>query len=55
MLQARDPGDALEFAVAASAWKLRVAGDFNRVSVAAVDEMLRGMAVAGARAAELRT
>ena len=53
-LQARDPADALEFAVAASALKLRVAGDFNRVRVADVDEILRGMEAAGARAGELR-
>ncbi len=53
LLQARTPHDALEFAVVASALKLRVAGDFNRVSVADVDEALRGMIAAAGRAGEL--
>ena len=54
LLQARDPLGALEFAVAASALKLRVAGDFNRVRVADVDRLLGGMDAAGARVGELR-
>jgi 2-dehydro-3-deoxygluconokinase len=54
LLQGRDPRDVLEFAVAASALKLRVPGDFNRVRTADVDQLLRGMEAAGAHAGELR-
>ncbi len=53
-LHGRAPIDALEFAVAASALKLRVPGDFNRVSPVDVDRMLQAMAAAGERARELR-
>jgi 2-dehydro-3-deoxygluconokinase len=55
MLRNRPADDALEFAVAASALKLRVPGDFNRVKSADVDKMLRAMDAAGARSGELRT
>ena len=54
LLRHRAPADALEFAVAASALKLRVPGDFNRVSRADVDKLLRAMDAAGARFGELR-
>jgi 2-dehydro-3-deoxygluconokinase len=53
LLQGRAPYDALEFAVTASALKLRVPGDFNRVNAADVVKVLRGMAAAGALAGEL--
>ncbi len=54
LLRHRAPADALEFAVAASALKLRVPGDFNRVMTADVDKVLRAMDAAGARVGELR-
>lgn len=54
LVRGRASRDAVEFAIAASALKLRVAGDFNRVRVADVDKLLRGMDAAGARAGELR-
>ena len=54
LLRGRSPADALEFAVAASALKLRVPGDFNRVKTPDVDKMLRGMAATGATFGELR-
>jgi 2-dehydro-3-deoxygluconokinase len=41
VLQGKDAGEALEFAVAASALKLTIAGDFNRVSVDEVERVLR--------------
>jgi 2-dehydro-3-deoxygluconokinase len=44
LLQGRRLGSALEFAVAASAMKVRVPGDFNRVSVDDVDAYMRGTA-----------
>lgn len=40
LLDGRSPHDALRFATAASALKLTVPGDFNRVSVAEVDRLL---------------
>jgi 2-dehydro-3-deoxygluconokinase len=42
LLSGRDAADALRFAVAASALKQTVPGDFNRVSVAEVDRLAGG-------------
>jgi 2-dehydro-3-deoxygluconokinase len=42
LLTGRDPEAALRFAVAASALKQTIPGDFNRVSVAEVDRLARG-------------
>ena len=42
MLAGRPAGDALRFAVAASALKQTIPGDFNRVSVAEVDALAAG-------------
>ena len=42
LLTDRDPQEALRFAVAASALKQSIPGDFNRVSVAEVDRLARG-------------
>jgi 2-dehydro-3-deoxygluconokinase len=53
LLEGRDPADALEFAVAASALKLRVPGDFNRASTAEVDRLLGDLDARGARVAAL--
>jgi len=53
LLHGRPPADAVEFAVTASALKLRVPGDFNRVSFADVDKLRRGMEAAGSSVAEL--
>lgn len=53
LLHHRTPRDAIEFAVAASALKLRVPGDFNRVKTVDVEKLVRGMDAAGARAGEL--
>lgn len=53
LLHDREPADAIEFAVAASALKLRVPGDFNRVTFAEVDKLLRGVSVIGADVAEV--
>jgi 2-dehydro-3-deoxygluconokinase len=41
-LMERAPGDALRFAVAASALKHSIPGDFNRVTVEEVDRLVRG-------------
>ena len=41
------PAEALEFAVAASALKQTIPGDFNRVSVAEVDALAKGDASGG--------
>src|SRR5262249_9197151 len=38
----RPPGDALTFAVAASALKQTIPGDFNRVSVAEIERLSAG-------------
>ncbi|HYR09100.1 MAG TPA: sugar kinase [Longimicrobium sp.] len=40
LLRGRDNGDALQFATAASALKLTIPGDFNRVTAAEVDALL---------------
>jgi 2-dehydro-3-deoxygluconokinase len=57
-LGGRNPLAAVEFAVAASALKLRVPGDFNRVTAPEVDEFFRlmndNMAATKRRAGELR-
>ena len=42
LLQERPLSASLRFAVAASAMKVRVPGDFNRVTVSEVDDYLRG-------------
>src|SRR5262245_36125450 len=42
LISGRAPADALRFAVAASALKHSIPGDFNRVSVAEVDRLARG-------------
>ena len=42
LLQKRPLAAALEFAVAASAMKVRIPGDFNRVTVEDVDAYMRG-------------
>lgn len=42
LLAGRDPEAALRFAVAASALKQTIPGDFNRVSVAEVDRLAKG-------------
>jgi 2-dehydro-3-deoxygluconokinase len=42
VLVGRDPASALQFAVAASALKQTIPGDFNRVSVAEVDRLVDG-------------
>jgi 2-dehydro-3-deoxygluconokinase len=42
LLAGRDPDAALRFAVAASALKQTIPGDFNRVSVAEVDRLAKG-------------
>jgi 2-dehydro-3-deoxygluconokinase len=42
LLTGRDPDAALRFAVAASALKQTIPGDFNRVSVAEVDRLAKG-------------
>ena len=42
VLTGRAPGDALRFAVAASALKHSIPGDFNRVTVEEVDRLARG-------------
>jgi 2-dehydro-3-deoxygluconokinase len=42
LISGRTPADALRFAVAASALKHSIPGDFNRVSVAEVDRLARG-------------
>jgi 2-dehydro-3-deoxygluconokinase len=42
LISGRAPADALRFAVAASALKHSVAGDFNRVTVAEVDRLAQG-------------
>jgi 2-dehydro-3-deoxygluconokinase len=42
LISGRAPADALRFAVAASALKHTVAGDFNRVTVAEVDRLAQG-------------
>jgi 2-dehydro-3-deoxygluconokinase len=42
LLTGRDPEAALRFAVAASALKQTIPGDFNRVSVAEVDRLAKG-------------
>jgi len=42
LLSGRTPEDALRFAVAASALKQTIPGDFNRVSVAEVDALAKG-------------
>jgi 2-dehydro-3-deoxygluconokinase len=40
-LEGRDAADAVAFATAASALKLTIPGDFNRVSADEVDHLLR--------------
>jgi len=42
LLTGRDPEASLRFAVAASALKQTIPGDFNRVSVAEVDRLAKG-------------
>jgi 2-dehydro-3-deoxygluconokinase len=42
LVTGRDPEDALRFAVAASALKQTIPGDFNRVSLAEVDRLVKG-------------
>jgi 2-dehydro-3-deoxygluconokinase len=42
LLTGREPEAALRFAVAASALKQTIPGDFNRVSVAEVDKLVQG-------------
>ena len=42
MVTGRAPLDALRFAVAASALKQTIPGDFNRMTVAEVDALARG-------------
>jgi 2-dehydro-3-deoxygluconokinase len=42
LLSGRDAGEALRFAVAASALKQTIPGDFNRVSVEEVDRLVKG-------------
>ena len=42
LLTGRDPEASLRFAVAASALKQTIPGDFNRVSVAEVDRLVKG-------------
>jgi 2-dehydro-3-deoxygluconokinase len=42
LLSGRSPEDALRFAVAASALKQTIPGDFNRTSVAEVDRLAGG-------------
>ena len=42
LISARSPADALRFAVAASALKHSIPGDFNRVTVDEVDRLARG-------------
>jgi 2-dehydro-3-deoxygluconokinase len=42
LVTGRDAGEALRFAVAASALKQTIPGDFNRVSVAEVDRLAKG-------------
>lgn len=49
-LQGRPRADAVEFAVAASALKLGIPGDFNRVTAAEVDQALREIAPANSGA-----
>jgi 2-dehydro-3-deoxygluconokinase len=44
LVTGRAPEDALKFAVAASALKQTITGDFNRVSVAEVDSLAKGNA-----------
>jgi 2-dehydro-3-deoxygluconokinase len=41
LLQGREPGQALQFATAASALKLTIPGDFNRVTADEVDALLQ--------------
>lgn len=50
LLRGRGDADALEFAVGASALKLGIPGDFNRVTEAEVDKFLSGIDVAKAGA-----
>lgn len=50
-LEGREPAAALDFAVAASALKLRVRGDFNRVRVGDVDRLLGGADAGGLQVA----
>jgi 2-dehydro-3-deoxygluconokinase len=40
LLRGREPGPALQFATAASALKLTIPGDFNRVTADEVDALL---------------
>ena len=42
LITGRDPEASLQFAVAASALKQSIPGDFNRVSVAEVDRLVKG-------------
>jgi 2-dehydro-3-deoxygluconokinase len=42
LITGRDPEASLRFAVAASALKQSIPGDFNRVSVAEVDRLVKG-------------
>jgi 2-dehydro-3-deoxygluconokinase len=42
MVSGRSMQDSLEFAVAASCLKHTIPGDFNHVSVAEVDELMKG-------------
>ena len=42
LITGRDPVESLRFAVAASALKQTIPGDFNRVSVAEVDRLAQG-------------
>ena len=42
LVTGRSPEDALRFAVAASALKQTIPGDFNRVSVEEVDRLVAG-------------
>ncbi|HEV8245037.1 MAG TPA: PfkB family carbohydrate kinase, partial [Polyangiaceae bacterium] len=42
LLAQRSPAQALEFAVASSALKQSIPGDYNRVSVAEVDRLVQG-------------
>ena len=42
LISGRDPEASLRFAVAASALKQTIPGDFNRVSVAEVDRLAKG-------------
>ena len=42
LLTGRDPESSLRFAVASSALKQTIPGDFNRLSVAEVDRLVKG-------------